>query len=225
MEGGEIMGKVYIKVLVFVSCLAVLAGCATATQRQAQEMRANIQSASVELNSCLDSVYNSHDYNAIRDHLPTNVTKLTLQQLTDTNYITDEEKASLFAVEPPIETCRHNAVDKIGRTNPTYTKILLELLTKYEFNMIALIEKKQSWGDFTRNWKADMAVMVGQISDEDRRLGNQMAIAQENELTRRQAYFNALAQYSQTQQIINSLNRPVVTNCMQSNRTINCISQ
>jgi hypothetical protein len=47
----------------------------------------------------------------------------------------------------------------------------------------------------------------------------------ENELARRQAAVNALARWSQTQQMIDAANRPVITNCTRFGDSTNCLSR
>jgi hypothetical protein len=46
----------------------------------------------------------------------------------------------------------------------------------------------------------------------------------QEELAQRQAAAAALLQWSQQQQVINAINRPVVTNCNRFGATVNCTS-
>ena len=47
----------------------------------------------------------------------------------------------------------------------------------------------------------------------------------ESELARRQAALDAMARWAQTQQVINAINRPVITNCTRAGNFTNCMSQ
>ena len=44
-------------------------------------------------------------------------------------------------------------------------------------------------------------------------------------MARRQAAANAMTQYFQTQQMIDNMNRPVVTNCNQMGTMVNCVTR
>jgi hypothetical protein len=47
----------------------------------------------------------------------------------------------------------------------------------------------------------------------------------EAELARRQAALDTIARWAQTQQMINAMNRPVITSCNQFSGMVNCFSR
>jgi hypothetical protein len=82
-----------------------------------------------------------------------------------------------------------------------------------ENSLIDLIQRKQSWGEHARRVKAEVTKTEAELVAEGRRIDGGLQQSHEAELQRRQAASAAFLQYSQTQQIINAINRPVVTNC------------
>jgi hypothetical protein len=71
----------------------ILAGCATAAQRQYQAMATNNRSAVQEFQACAETVYNSPDAPLWR-HVPFTVTDATLEQLSDNRWLRCMPKAT-----------------------------------------------------------------------------------------------------------------------------------
>jgi phage terminase Nu1 subunit (DNA packaging protein) len=64
------------------------------------------------------------------------------------------------------------------------------------------------------------------LQAEERRIVSGLERSHEAELARRQAAAQAIAQWAQTQQVINAMNRPVTTNCTNlGSGIVNCVSQ
>ena len=85
---------------------ALLAGCATAAQRQYQAMASNNQSAVQDLRICSETVYNSREFAPLRKHLPFKATDATLEQLSDDSLAGDDEIRVILALHPQLRSCR-----------------------------------------------------------------------------------------------------------------------
>ena len=78
--------------------------------------------------------------------------------------------------------------------------------------MIDLIQKKESWGAHVRRVRDVTIAGTAELQAQGQRISAGLQQSHEAELAQRQAAAQAtaaaLAQYSQTQQIINNMNRP-----------------
>ena len=140
----------------------------------------------------------------------------TLEQLADGSRATDGEIRLLLDVHPRVEACRQQLLDGLTRSTPSFAAILATLYAKADDSFIELIRKRQSWGEHTRQAR-DLAIQGrSELTAEAERITSGLQQSHEAELARReaaaQAAADAFARYAQTQQIINSMNRPV--NCI-----------
>jgi hypothetical protein len=204
---------------------ALLAGCTTAAQRQYQAIKSNNQSALQDLQTCAMAVYNSPEFAPLRRHVHFKPTDATLEQLTDANVATDEEIRVILEEHPKLQSCRQRTLDQISQTTPTAVPIFLAITTKSEDSLIDLIQKKQSWGAHVRRVRDVTIAGDAELQAEGQRVVAGLQQSHEAELARRQAAADAFVHYSQTQQIINNMNRPIITNCDRVAGMVNCVSQ
>ncbi len=152
------------------------------------------------------------------------VRQATLEQLSDASKITKVEAAAIFKVHPRLQECRHSALDQIAQTTPTFVPILANEYSKNDLLLVDLIQRKISWGEELKRARELVADATAELMQEGERIDAGLEQSHEAELARRQAAFNALSQYAQTQQIINNMNRPVVTNCNTFGNSTNCVT-
>jgi hypothetical protein len=201
-----------------ITIAALLAGCATAAQRQYQSIRNNDQAAGQEYRACMEAVYDSPEFEPLRRHIPYKITDVTLEQLSDNSLATDDQIRLILEAHPKKQSCRKQALDHLAQFAPTVVPIALSGFTKNEDNLIDLIQKKQSWGAYVRRGRDIGIAEQAEMQAEARRITSELQQSHEAELAQRQAAAQsaaaALAQYAQTQQIINNMNRPTFTNCL-----------
>jgi hypothetical protein len=199
-----------------VTIAILLAGCATSAQRQYQAMVSNDRSAVQDLQVCAIAIYESPEYAPLRRHVPYKVADATLEQLADNSLATDQEIRLILETHPKAQSCRKQALERISQSTPTLVPILLAVFTKGEDSLIDLIQKKQSWGTHIRRVRDASIAGTAELQAESRRLTSELQQSHQAELEERQAAAqsaaDAFAQYAQTQQIINNMNRPV--NCL-----------
>jgi len=98
-------------------------------------------------------------------------------------------------------------------------------MTKGEDSLIDLIQKKQSWGAHVRRVRDATIEGTAEVQAEERRIVAGLQQSHEAELAQRQRAAEALSQWAQTQQVINAMNHPVITNCNAFGSMVNCVSR
>ncbi len=194
---------------------ASLAGCATAAQRQYRAMAESNHAAAEELAACEMALYDLPEVAPLRSDLPLNVNNASLEQLSNTSFVSDVEIRIILDNHPKLQACRREFIDQISSSTPTLAPIFLAMTTKEDDDLVDLIQKKQSWGEFLRHLREDSAQGRAAMSTEAQQIVAGLEQSHEEELARRQMAIegmtDALARYGQTQQIINSMNRQI--NC------------
>jgi hypothetical protein len=202
-----------------VAAVAVLlAGCATAAQRQYQSMASNNRSAAQDLQACVVALYNSPEFAPLRAHFALPPALPTLEQLSENSRATDGEIRLLLEVHPRVQACRQQLLDRLTQSTPSLAAILATLYAKSDDSLIQLISKRQTWGKHTRQVR-DLAIEGrSELTAEAQRITSELQQSHEAELAQRQAAAqaaaDALGRYAQTQQIIANMNRPVFTDCL-----------
>jgi hypothetical protein len=212
------------KKMVFVAALALLTGCATAAQRQAQQIKVTTQSTVAQLKSCVAAVYNSAVYNAIRPHLPLDIRDATLEQMTSTAKVTDEEIKAIYAQHPQMQACRKTALESLEPVTPTLVPILADEWDKNEQMLIELVQRKITWGEYVTRGKERTVETTQRLTAAAQQIDAGLQRSYEAEMAQRQRAADAMMQFHQNQQLINSLNRPVITNCQGFGNMVNCVS-
>ncbi len=217
--------KLVCRALVVVVAMGMVGACATHAQMQGQAIKANNQSAVQQLNACVARIYNSPGYDLLRPHGPLKIQNATIEQMTDGHLATDAEINAVLAEHPKVQACRQSFLDQISQTTPSIVPIFASYLTRNEDSLIDLVKRKISWGDYIRGAKDRFPEMQAELTAEYQRINQGLYQQNQAELAQRQAAANALSQYVQTQQMINALNRPVITNCTQFGYNTNCVTQ
>ena len=202
-----------------------LGGCATAAQRQYQAMATGNAAISGQARNCVSEVYNSPDAAVIRSHTPLDPREATLAQLSDQSLPTRQEIAVVLTLHQRIQSCRKAILNGLQNTTPSVIPILAKEYAGADDDTIAFVQRKMSWGERVKRARDRVLSLQEALQAEGRRIVAGLEGSHEAELARRQAAANALAQWAQTQQVINAMNRPVMTNCMNiGSGMVNCTS-
>jgi hypothetical protein len=202
-----------------------LAGCVTSADRQYKAMINDNQGAWQTIEECSTAIFYSSDFEPLRRHTPFSVNQATLQQMTDSSLATEDEIAAFFKIQPEKQACRTPFLNRISQTMPTLAAVWASMFAKSDDSVIDLIKKRQSWGDHIRRLRDASAEADSQAALEGHRIAEGLQRSNDAELARRQAAVNAMLQYNQTQQIINNMNRPVLTYCNQHGSATSCMSR
>lgn len=211
------------RILLLLSLIA-LAGCSTAAQRKAQAISTGNTEIETQLKACLTAAYNDPANGPIRPHEPMLPGDATLIQLADTSTVTPSEVAAINTIHPMIAACRKAELEALIHTIPGYVPILTHFYSQQDDDTILLMQRKLSWGDFSKRRRDRAAAVIAALQSETQRVAANLQQENDAELSRRQAAAAAFAQWAQTQQMINTMNRPVMTTCTATPGMANCIS-
>ena len=191
--------------------IGLLCGCATQAQRQFETISANLKTADAERSSCVAAVYNSPDAAPLRVHRPLNLHDLTLEQLADSSKATDEEVSAILTTHPRFQECRRAYLAALSGSVPSLVPIYVEAYNKVDDNLLALIQQRIVWGDWLKQERDRAGATQAAVQAEGQRIGQGLNQEHQAELARRQRAADAMAQWAQTQQLINAMNRPAPT--------------
>jgi hypothetical protein len=184
--------------LVILAAVLSLAGCATAAQRQAQQIKENSSAAALDLKRCADAVWNSPENTPLHSHIPLNLRDATIDQMMDSSTPTPEEIDALKATHPQVVACRNTFLDRINITTPTLASIFVENWDTRDTYLLQLIQKKISWGKYITESKALTAEEYKKFLAEAKHIDANLEQSHEAELARRQAAAKAMTDYLQT---------------------------
>ena len=130
---------------------AALFGCATAAQRQYQAIATSTRSVGAEMKACATAIYASPEAASLRPHYALDPRDITLAQLADTSPASPEEISAILVLYPRLQQCQKQMLDGLTRGTPSLIPILAAEFVKGEDNVIALIQRKESWGSSQNN--------------------------------------------------------------------------
>ena len=184
------------KVAAAMGMAARLFGCATAAQRH-QAIAVNTRSVGAEMKACLTAIYNSPETAPLRPHVAIDPRDTTLAQLADTSLATPEEISAVLVLHPRLQECQKAALDGLTNTTPSLVPILAAEYVKGEDNTLALIQRKETWGDFSKRRRDNAMAMVAELQAEGQRITEGLQQEHQTELERRAAALSALSAASQ----------------------------
>lgn len=204
---------------------AILAGCATAAQRQAQQSGAAFREAAAENKACVAAHRARPEYGALLPHQPDLDTgQYTMAQLTDETRPTPMEAKSLASGYDEITICRTHFLNSLSSSRPDIVPILAATYTKGAETTVLLVQRKITWGEASRRGQERLSDLRQKLATADRQWIADLNASHQAEMAQRQAAADALMQLSAQQQMINAMNRPRQTNCYGFGNSVNCTS-
>ena len=202
--------------------LSLLSSCATGAQMQAQRINTNNRLFFEQFKTCIETVRQSPDYVVLLKHVPLTFQDVSLEQMSDDSKATKKEISALYATNPRSQACKKEVADSLMTTTPTLVPIFVDGWQKRDALEIDLIKRKISWGEFITRSREVATSNAKESSAAMQQLGAQLQQSHVAELQQRQQAANNAAQYFQNQQLINSMNRPRMTNCTGFGNMVNC---
>jgi hypothetical protein len=138
----------------------LLAGCAAQQTRE----------ATAHATSCLSAAYASPEAAPFRAREPFNASDATLQQLSDSSLATPEEIRSIEATFPRLKSCENRLIAELRGLAPTIAPLFAENARLAEDDMLALVERRMSWGEFTRRRRDRAIAFQALLAREQERL-------------------------------------------------------
>jgi len=211
--------------LCFIVGVLSVAGCATAAQRQAQHAAVGVHLALGQMKTCVRSVADNPQYASLLVHTPNLDTgQHTMAQLTDETVPTAEE-ARLFAKRyDDVNICRSHFLTALSSARPDLVPVFADAYAKSDGVAVQLVERKITWAAAARSSDQSIAHLRRQLEDANQTWIANLEAENQAELAQRRAAAAAVMQWSQQQQMINAINRPVTTNCNRFGSMVNCTS-
>jgi hypothetical protein len=212
--------------------VALVFGCATPAQRQYKAIVANTQNVAAQAKACFSTVYASPEAAPLRGRMPFDARDTSLAQLADSSLATKTEIQAILVVAPRWQQCEKAALQGLMTTTPSVVPIYAAGFIREEDNLLALAQRKETWGQFSRKRRDNAAATDAQVLAEGQRLMDALREENENELLMRaaaaQAAGNALMSWSQNMQAYRSqMTSPSpirTTHCNWIGNSLNCNS-
>jgi hypothetical protein len=203
----------------------LVAGCATQAQRQYQAITTGNKAIGDQMKACSAAVYNDAAAAPIRSHIPLDIREATLSELSDASFASPAEIDAINALYPTLKSCQRQGLDALLNTTPGFVPILTKAYSEGDDQTILLIQRKLTWGDYTKGRRDRFLALQVALQAEGQRVVSGLQQEHNAEMAQRQRAAEALSAWAQTQQLINATNRPVITNCNAFGNMVNCVSR
>src|SRR3990172_7406370 len=208
-------------VSIFSLCFFIVSGCATMAQKRLASINADFQAAEQRAFACLQHIETNPSYKGISRHAPlTGRIIATIEQLADDATPTEEEVKVIVAHHNDLSQCRARGIEDLMKIVPSFVSIIVPAYFESDLITVELIKRKITWGEAARRRAVIKNEMMAKGHAELLRIFQEYSRSHEAELQQRQAALYVLSNWAyqqqllmQNQQLINSLNRPVMTNC------------
>lgn len=226
----RLVGSLHLSFVIF-ACL-LIASCQTMAQRQAISIRENTLEANQKARACVHAIEVNPSYQSIAQHIPLNGNvEPTLAQLADKGVPSKKDIQIIIAVHNDLSVCRERAIEDYMKATPSIIPTLVQAFHASDLVTVDLIQRKITWGKANKKLLALKDKFRAKLQDAFNQIDRNLTASHRAELEQRQRAIDALSQWSyqqqvlmQNQQLINTLNRPVTTNCTAYGNSVHCSS-
>lgn len=127
---------------------ALLAGCAAPPDNRVELVLSTVQHAQENLHACIVGAYNDPQFEPLSAHMPMNMRGVSLDQLRDEHFATDDEIAMLMRYETRAQACRKSYLDELRPVAPTVASLTATTYSRNQESLSDLMQKKLSWGGY-----------------------------------------------------------------------------
>jgi hypothetical protein len=215
-----------------------LSACAHVTE--AQKERNTFDAAGREGNevakACVDQVKANPVYAGVLRRFPIfSMDQVPLSQLMDDTYATPEEGQALIALHDAAGSCRKARAAIWQTVHPEGAAVQRAVEAPLAEIYAGLVQRQITWGEGIKRFRALGQAVQQQMAEVTNRrvqgIDQRHRAEQERRSQALQTLSNSLIlqgqmqqQQFQNQQLINSMNRPVNTNCTRIGNSVNCTS-
>lgn len=206
------------KLLLAVTAVALLVGCAQLRQQEATAHRE-------QTDQFCDNLYKDQRLDVLRPKFPADFTSgnISLRHLSDESYVSQNERDALLAYDELRDQCQEKFREGYQKYAPTHQYIYESYNNRQKYLMLSLYKSEVSYGQFFQLWKDNVQKGEEEAAEMNRLLQQQ---AHESALVRQRAQAQASQQMLlQAYQNMNQVNqRPAMTNtnCRWVGNTLNC---
>lgn len=220
------------RLIVAIFTCVLMCSCQTAAHRQSISIQEGSQTAQQKAKACFSKISANPAYQSFAQHMPLNGSVYpTLAQLADDNLPNDEDVKVIIALHNDMAPCRERLIEDTMKITPGFIPTMLQFYNGSDLIMVDLMQRKSTWGEANKRRSALINDFMAKMQVVGSQINSELAASNQAELAQRQAALNSLSQWAnqqqvlmQNQQMINSLNRPVITNCTRYGNSINCSS-
>lgn len=226
-------------VFTIVALALVLSACATQAQRQLQQTANQLTVANDAATACYNKIKSVEAFQRLSKRFimkkdePGKLTKMAIE-----DYASKQEKEALIAYSAIEQECRSVALQEYGKVHPEYVILAAKLFTAMDGTRVKILKDEITVGKANQEAAQRRTEFDGEWHQIGQRITSQLQSAHQYEMQRRQAAAQALQTWSYQQeqlnyqrqqlynqrQTINSLNRPIMTNCAYFGSTLSCTS-
>lgn len=212
-----------------VSALTLLAGCSTAAQRENTRMNETAAKGVPAVTACFDKANATPAALSLKDRVPLGDAAPTLAMQTNASKATPADIAALYELHADSLPCRQLALETAGAMSPLLVAPFADMYAKTDAVLVALVEKKATWGESVRAYEAIKAEGKAKLATAYAGIKSGLDQSHQGEVAQRQRAIGALQQWSyqqqvltQNQQMISAMNQPRMTNCQYIGAQLNC---
>ena len=226
------MGAKIFQMLYVAAFTLLVAACATQAQKQAQIITSQLNYTNAEAEKCIaqikkEDVYLRVNQFAILDlNDPDAVIKMTIDR-----FATESEKNDLLQLHSLITGCRKQILENLAKVHPDFTALMAKKFAEADENLVYIMKNDMTLGEANEVTNKRLSDLQSEWNSVAKNIAQQLESANQSELLNRQRAAAAMQQWSyqqqlllQNQQLINSVNRPIMTNCNYIGNSINCLS-
>lgn len=228
----QIVATRAIQIIVAIYTGSLLIGCQTSAQRQTLLIQEGFRNAGRNMEDCMKDIELNVKYQILFKYIPKGNNDATLEQLTSTKVPSDEEAKLIIDCHKEILTCRKNYIENLSNITPGLVPLYINTYNSVDFILADLVQKKITWGEANKRYSTIKIEFATKFKEKIDELKQELQANHQMELEKRQAALDSLARWNyqqqilmQNQQTINSLNRPIQTDCTKFGNSINCTSR
>jgi hypothetical protein len=146
--------------------------------------------------------------------------------------VTEEEIQLIIAIHNEMTACREQLIQDAMPVIPGIIPIFVQGYHQGDLIVVDLMEKKIDWAEYNKQKVAMRDELMERYRVAITQLQRDLQTSHNAEMLQRQIAFAALSNWAvqqqalvQRQQLINSLNRPLVTSCSSSGTFTRCVSR
>jgi hypothetical protein len=170
----------------FLLASAIVAGCTTQAQRDAESMNAGIDRVHAELKKCYAAAISDPKtqlYAARRGDL----NQPSLEDLTNQSTANEEEKRAIVRYHELIQRCRKITLDGFLEAAPSFVPVYVKLISRSDQIYADLVTEKVTWGEANGRFAEVGAAAETELQEVANRIDANRLAQHESEMASRRA--------------------------------------
>jgi hypothetical protein len=128
--------------------LAVVTGCAAESDNRLDVILGAVQRAQETLHACISDSYNDPQFEPLSAHMPMNMRGVSMDQLRDAHFASDDEITMLSLYEESAQACRTSYLGELRPVVPTVAALTAAAYSRNAESLADLMQKRLTWGGY-----------------------------------------------------------------------------